>query len=514
MNLFEFSKVIKEKILSYKDKNIIYEEGVVISIKDGVIKVYGIYNVMFGEVIIINENIKAIVQCLKRDTVSAIIIGKYNIVKEGMKVKRTGKLLELPVGKNFLGRVVNGIGVPIDGKGDIKSDEFYLLDKSSPSIIERSSINRPLYTGYKFIDSMIPIGKGQRELIVGDRQTGKTTIALDIIMNQRNKNVKCIYVAIGQKSSTVLNIVQTLIKNNSLNYTVVVLASASDSASLQYLSPYYGCSLGEFFMNNGEDALIIYDDLSKHAIAYRQISLLLEKPPGREAYPGDIFFLHSKLLERSACVNKYYVKEKTFGKIKNKSGSLTAIPIIETQLGDVSSFIPTNVISITDGQIFLESNLFNSGIRPAINIGISVSRIGSSAQTEIMKHFSKKIKMILSQYYELSSFSQFSSELDKATINKINYGKKIIELLKQRKNFPMSISEEIIIFFVIKYNYVKYVDFKKIKLFEFKLIEHFKKNFFSLMKTIETSSFLVSDLKNKIKKVISSFVLNKKHIFN
>lgn len=506
LNYSEISEIIKKRISKFTPVNEIYNEGTIISVSDGIIHICGLSEVMQGEMIELpDDKCYAIALNLEQFSVGAVVMGPYESLKEGMKVKCTGRILEVPVGNGLLGRVINTLGVPIDNKGLLKHDGFSKVETTAPNVIERESIKKPLQTGYKFIDIMIPIGRGQRELIIGDRQTGKSSIAIDTIINQNNSGIKCIYVAIGQKASTIVNVVKKLEENNSLINTIVVVASASESAILQYLAPYSGCTMGEYFRNRGEDALIIYDDLSKQAIAYRQISLLLRRPPGREAYPGDIFYVHSRLLERAANVNKKYVENFTKGKIKGKTGSLTAIPIIETQSGDSSAFIPTNVISITDGQIFLESNLFNSNIRPAINPGISVSRVGSAAQTQIIKKLSKGIRTSLAQYNELAAFSQFSSDLDSITKKQLNNGKKITEFLKQKQYSPMSIAHQAIILFIIEYDFLKIINFDKIFNFENMLINYTNINYINLIKYINLKGLYNNFIKIKFKEILNKF---------
>ncbi|WP_343183552.1 F0F1 ATP synthase subunit alpha [Buchnera aphidicola] len=501
----EISEVIKQRILDFKIKKNIYSEGKILSVMDGIIQISGLYNCMQGELLEISKNIYAIVLNLEKYIVGAIVLGKFENIFEGMRVRCTGHTLKVPVGDNFLGRVVNSLGIPIDGKGKIINDGYLEIENIAPGVIDREFINEPIQTGYLCIDSMIPIGKGQRELIIGDRKTGKTTLAIDTIINQKNFGIKSIYVAIGQKMSTVVNVVKILDENDALENTIIVVASASDSAAFQYLSPYSGCSMGEYFRDKGEDALIVYDDLSKHAISYRQISLLLKRPPGREAYPGDIFYLHSRLLERSSKVNKKYVSNKTNNLVNNKTGSLTALPIVETQLGDISSFIPTNIISITDGQLFLESNLFNSGIRPAVNSGISVSRVGSSAQTHIIKKLSSNIRYILSQYYELESFSKFSSDLDIETKNRLDFGKKIIELLKQKQCKLLSVAEQSILLFSINKKILNNIKIKNILNFKKDIIFFAKKNFSFLINKINKFGKYNKKIKIKLNKLIKQF---------
>ncbi|CAL4317496.1 F0F1 ATP synthase subunit alpha [Buchnera aphidicola] len=508
LNSNEISEIIKKRIEDFNILKKINNEGIITSVSDGIIRIHGITNVMFGEMILIQDNLYALALNLEQDITSAVVLGNYINISEGMRVYSTGKMLEIPVGMHLLGRVINALGEPIDGKGKIISESSFPIEQDAPGVIERISVTEPLYTGYKSIDAMVPIGKGQRELIIGDRQTGKTTLAIDTIINQKNSNVFCIYVAIGQKQSTILNVVQQLEKYQALSNTVIVNASASDAPVMQYLSPYSGCAIGEYFRDRGEDALIVYDDLSKHAIAYRQISLLLHRPPGREAFPGDIFYLHSRLLERSSRINIESVKKRTKGKIHNKTGSLTAIPIIETQSGDVSSFIPTNVISITDGQIFLESNLFNMGIRPAINPGISVSRVGSAAQIEIIKKLSSTIRTSLAQYHELAAFSQFSSDLDDITKKKLNYGHKITEILKQKPHHPMSVAEQAIVFFSAEHGFFEDVDINKISLFEKSLLEYFYHHHKVFMNQLNCLKSYDLNIKKRIKEKIELFKSN------
>ena len=414
----------------------------------------------------------AIALNLERDSVGAVVMGPYADLAEGMKVKCTGRILEVPVGRGLLGRVVNTLGAPIDGKGPLENDGFSAVEAIAPGVIERQSVDQPVQTGYKSVDAMIPIGRGQRELIIGDRQTGKTALAIDAIIDQRDSGIKCVYVAIGQKASTISNVVRKLEEHGALANTIVVVATASESAALQYLAPYAGCAMGEYFRDRGEDALIVYDDLSKQAVAYRQISLLLRRPPGREAFPGDVFYLHSRLLERAARVNAEYVEAFTKGEVKGKTGSLTALPIIETQAGDVSAFVPTNVISITDGQIFLETNLFNAGIRPAVNPGISVSRVGGAAQTKIMKKLSGGIRTALAQYRELAAFSQFASDLDDATRKQLDHGQKVTELLKQKQYAPMSVAQQSLVLFAAERGYLADVELAKIGSFEAALLAY------------------------------------------
>jgi F-type H+-transporting ATPase subunit alpha len=505
INSVEISKIIEKRIMDFKIQKKIYNEGEIISVIDGIIRIYGLCNAMQGEMLSLSKDKYAIALNLEKEIVGAVVLGSFQNIYEGMKVRCTGRILEIPVGNNFLGRIVNALGIPIDGKEPIKNDGYLPIENEAPGVIDREKIDEPIQTGYLSIDSMIPIGKGQRELIIGDRKTGKTSLAIDTIINQKNSGIKSIYVAIGQKISTILNIVKILDHYNVLKNTVIVVASSAESASLQYLSPYSGCSIGEYFRNKGEDALIIYDDLSKHAISYRQISLLLKRPPGREAFPGDIFYLHSRLLERSAKVNKKYVQIHTKNLVLNKTGSLTALPIVETQSGDVSSFIPTNIISITDGQLFLESNLFHAGIRPAVNSGISVSRVGSAAQSQIIKKLSSGIRTTLAQYQELESFSQFSSDLDISTKNQLMIGKKIIELLKQNQYQPLSIGEQAILLFSIEESLLNNIKLKNISSFKDKLLFYMRKNFSMLLKDINKNRIYTLEIKKEFRNLIKKF---------
>ncbi|MGP1947222.1 MAG: F0F1 ATP synthase subunit alpha [Arsenophonus sp. NC-PG7-MAG3] len=505
LNSTEISELIKQRIVQFDIVSKAYNEGTIVSVNDGIIRIYGLSEVMQGEMIALPDNRYAIALNLERDSVGAVVMGPYIDLAEGMKVKCTGRILEVPVGKGLLGRVVNTLGEPIDGKGPVEHDNFSAVEVMAPGVIDRQSVDQPVQTGYKSIDAMIPIGRGQRELIIGDRQTGKTALAIDAIINQRDSEIKCIYVAIGQKASTIANVVRKLEELGALNNTIVVAATASESAALQYLAPYAGCTMGEYFRNRGEDALIIYDDLSKQAVAYRQISLLLRRPPGREAYPGDIFYLHSRLLERAARVNSKYVETFTNGKIKNKTGSLTALPIIETQAGDVSAFVPTNVISITDGQIFLESNLFNEGIRPAVNPGISVSRVGSAAQTKIIKKLSGGIRTALAQYRELAAFSQFSSDLDNATRKQLNYGQKITELLKQKQYTPMSVAQQALSLFAAERGYLEDIELSKIGNFEISLLDYVTREHPILLKEIDQTGKYNDEIETKFNTLLVSF---------
>ena len=466
LNPSEISSVLKEKIagldLSAERRN----EGIVVSVSDGIVRIHGMGDVMYGEVIEFENGTKGMALNLEQDSVGAVVLGDYLEIVEGQKALCTGKVLEVPVGEAMLGRVVNTLGTPIDGKGEIKAENTAPVEVVAPGVIARQSVDQPVQIGLKAVDAMVPIGRGQRELIIGDRQTGKTAVAIDAIINQKGTGIKCIYVAIGQKQSTVANVVRKLEEYGAMEHTIVVSATAADPAPMQYLSAYAGCTMGEYFRDKGEDALIVYDDLSKQAVAYRQVSLLLKRPPGREAYPGDVFYLHSRLLERAARVNAEYVEKITGGKVKGKTGSLTALPIIETLAGDVSAFVPTNVISITDGQIYLETELFNAGVRPAINPGLSVSRVGGSAQTKIMKKLAGGVRTALAQYRELAAFSQFASDLDDATKQQLASGKAFTELLKQKQYAPMSVAQQALSLFAADRGYMTDVEVEKILDFE------------------------------------------------
>ena len=458
----EISDLIKARIEKFQSAAEARNVGTVVSVTDGIVRVHGLADARYGEMLEFSGNTFGLALNLERDSVGAVVLGDYKHISEGEEVKTTGRILEVPVGPELLGRVVDALGKPIDGKGPINAKQKSPLERVAPGVIFRKSVSQPVQTGLKAIDSMVPIGRGQRELIIGDRQTGKTAVAIDTIINQKSTGVKCVYVAIGQKQSSIANVVRKLEEHGAMAHTIVVAASASTPAAMQYLAPYGGCAMGEYFMDNGEDALIIYDDLSKQAVAYRQISLLLRRPPGREAYPGDVFYLHSRLLERSARVNEEYVEKFTKGRVKGKTGSLTALPIIETQAGDVTAFVPTNVISITDGQIFLETDLFNAGIRPAINAGISVSRVGGAAQTNIIKKLGGGVRLALAQYRELAAFSQFASDLDEATRKQLERGQRVTELMKQKQYAPMSVAEMALSLYAGNNGYFDKVDRRKV----------------------------------------------------
>ena len=479
--------ILKSEIENFDFDTRDKEVGTVIWVGDGIVTIYGIDNAMYGEIVVFENGIKGMVQDIRRTEIGCILFGKDTGIKEGTKVTRTGKRAGVPVGEEFLGRIINALGAPIDGKGAIKEADYMPVEQEAPSIADRQSVNEPLQTGILSIDSMFPIGKGQRELIIGDRQTGKTSIALDTIINQRGKDVVCIYVAIGQKASTVAKIVSTLEKNDAMDYTIIVASTASDPAPLQYIAPYAGTSMAEYFMHKGKDVLIVYDDLSKHAVAYRTLSLLLGRSPGREAYPGDVFYLHSRLLERSS-----KLKDSLGG------GSITALPIIETQAGDVSAYIPTNVISISDGQIFLESDLFFSGMRPAVNVGLSVSRVGGAAQTKAMKKATGTVRIDLAQFREMEVFTQFSSDLDENTKEQLTYGKGLMELLKQPLCHPLSMAEQVITLVAATNKLFLNVDIKKVKQTQMDMLAYFKDAEPDVIKEIEEGKVLTDDLKEHI----------------
>lgn len=508
LNSTEISELIKKRIAQFDVVSEARNTGTIVSVSDGIIRIHGLSDVMQGEMIALPGNRYAMALNLERDSVGAVVMGPYADLAEGMEVQCTGRILEVPVGRGLLGRVVNTLGQPIDGKGEIENDGFSPVEVIAPGVIDRRSVDQPVQTGYKAVDSMVPIGRGQRELIIGDRQTGKTALAIDAIINQRNSGIKCIYVAIGQKASTIANVVRKLEEHGALTNTIVVAASASESAALQYLAPYAGCAMGEYFRDRGEDALIVYDDLSKQAVAYRQISLLLRRPPGREAYPGDVFYLHSRLLERASRVNEDYVEKFTKGEVKGKTGSLTALPIIETQAGDVSAFVPTNVISITDGQIFLESNLFNSGIRPAVNPGISVSRVGGSAQTKVIKKLAGGIRTALAQYRELAAFAQFASDLDDATRKQLSHGEKVTELLKQKQFAPLSVAEQAVVLFAVEFGYLDDVELSKIASFETALLDYSNCNHAEFMQELTKTGNYNDEIKDTLKGILDSFKAN------
>ena len=505
LNPAEISGFIQEKIADYDNKVESKAEGTIINLYDGVARIQGLRQAMLGEMIAFPGGVYGLALNLERDSVGVVILGEYDHLSEGDKVTCTGRILEVPIGRELLGRVVNALGQPIDGKGDIKTSETSPIEKIAPGIIERQSVDQPLQTGLKSIDSMVPIGRGQRELIIGDRQTGKTAIAVDAIINQRDTGVKCIYVAIGQKASSIAAVVRKLEEHDALKHTIIVAATASDSAAMQYIAPYAGCAMGEYFRDRGEDALIVYDDLTKQAWAYRQISLLLKRPPGREAYPGDVFYLHSRLLERAARINAEEVERLTNGAVKGTTGSLTALPIIETQAGDVSAFVPTNVISITDGQIFLETDLFNAGIRPAINSGLSVSRVGGAAQTKVIKKLGGGVRLALAQYRELAAFAQFASDLDEATRKQLERGQRVTELMKQRQFNPMSVAEMAVSLFAAENGYLDEIPVEKIQAYEQALLQYMHSDHQPLMDTINSRGVYDDEIQQGLASALNAF---------
>ena len=504
----EISDLIKKKIQGLDLETEARTEGTVVSLKDGIATIYGLSDAMQGEMIEFPGNTYGLALNLERDSVGVVIMGPYEHISEGDTAKCTQRILEVPVGRELLGRVVDALGNPIDGKGDIGCSETSPVEKIAPGVIARKSVDQPVQTGLKSIDSMVPVGRGQRELIIGDRQTGKTAVAVDTIINQKGTGVKCIYVAIGQKASSVAAVIRKLEEHGALEHTIVVSASASDSAALQYIAPYSGCTMGEYFRDLGEDALIIYDDLTKQAWAYRQISLLLRRPPGREAYPGDVFYLHSRLLERASRVSVEHIEKITDGKVKGQTGSLTALPIIETQAGDVSAFVPTNVISITDGQIFLETDLFNSGFRPAINAGLSVSRVGGAAQTKIIKKLGGGIRLALAQYRELAAFAQFASDLDDATRAQLERGQRVMELMKQRQYSPLSISEMGVSLYAAEGGFLDDIELEKVSAFEDALHTFMHSDRGDLMKQIDDTGDYNDEIETSLKESIESFKQN------
>jgi len=505
LNPSEISELIKERIKNFDVKTEASNEGTVVSVTDGIVRIHGLSDVMLGEMIQFPGNTFGMALNLERDSVGAVVLGSYEHISEGDKVQCTGRILEVPVGEALLGRVVDSLGNPIDGKGPIKSTMTSPIEKVAPGVIERKSVDQPVQTGLKSIDSMVPIGRGQRELIIGDRQTGKTAVAVDAIINQKGTGIKCIYVAVGQKASSIANVVHKLEEHGAMEHTIVVAASASDSAALQFIAPYSGCSMGEYFRDIGQDALIIYDDLTKQAWAYRQVSLLLRRPPGREAYPGDVFYLHSRLLERASRINAEYVEQITNGKVKGQTGSLTALPIIETQAGDVSAFVPTNVISITDGQIFLETDLFNAGIRPAINAGLSVSRVGGAAQTKVIKKLGGGVRLNLAQYRELAAFAQFASDLDEATRNQIERGQRVTELMKQKQYSPLTIAEMALSLFAANEGFLDDIAIEKVVDFEAALHAYAKANSADLLKKINETGDYNDEIAGEMKSAIEKF---------
>ena len=510
LNPSEISEIIKGRIEKLDVASQARNEGTIVSVSDGIVRIYGLADVMYGEMIEFPGGVYGMALNLEQDSVGAVVLGEYQGLAEGMNAKCTGRILEVPVGPELLGRVVDALGTPIDGKGPIDAKATDAVEKVAPGVIWRKSVDQPVQTGYKSVDAMIPVGRGQRELIIGDRQIGKTALAVDAIINQKDSGIKCVYVAIGQKQSTIANVVRKLEENGALANTIVVAASASESAALQYLAPYSGCTMGEYFRDRGEDALIVYDDLSKQAVAYRQISLLLRRPPGREAYPGDVFYLHSRLLERASRVSEEYVEKFTNGAVTGKTGSLTALPIIETQAGDVSAFVATNVISITDGQIFLETELFHSGVMPAVNPGISVSRVGGNAQIKAMKKVAGTLKLIYSQYRELQSFAQFGSDLDADTKARLAQGERIVEVLKQNRSAPVAVEKQVAILYATIHDYLVNIKVPAVAEYEKGLYEYLDTDAAgaSVMETIRTTGKLEKDAEEALKGVLSAYTEN------
>ncbi|ANF82820.1 F0F1 ATP synthase subunit alpha [Acinetobacter sp. NCu2D-2] len=505
LNPSEISALIKQRIGDLDTSATAKNEGTIVMVSDGIVRIHGLADAMYGEMIEFDGGLYGMALNLEQDSVGVVVLGNYLSLQEGQKARCTGRVLEVPVGPELLGRVVDALGNPIDGKGPIDAKLTDAVEKVAPGVIWRQSVDQPVQTGYKSVDTMIPVGRGQRELIIGDRQTGKTAMAIDAIIAQKNSGIKCIYVAVGQKQSTIANVVRKLEETGAMAYTTVVAAAAADPAAMLFLAPYAGCTMGEYFRDRGEDALIIYDDLSKQAVAYRQISLLLRRPPGREAYPGDVFYLHSRLLERASRVSADYVEKFTNGEVKGQTGSLTALPIIETQAGDVSAFVPTNVISITDGQIFLETSLFNAGIRPAVNAGISVSRVGGSAQTKIIKKLSGGIRTALAQYRELAAFAQFASDLDEATRKQLEHGQRVTELMKQKQYAPYSIADQAVSIYASNEGYMSDVEVKKIVAFDAALVAYFRSEQAALMQKIDETGAWDKDIEAAFKAGIESF---------
>ena len=505
LNPSEISDIIRNRIENLDVHAEAQNEGTIVGVADGIVRIHGLAEAQFGEMIEFPGGLYGMTMNLERDSVGVVVLGDYENLSEGMTARCTGRILEVPIGRELLGRVVDPLGNPIDGKGPINASETAPIEKVAPGVIARQSVDQPVQIGLKCLDAMVPIGRGQRELIIGDRQIGKTALALDAIINQKDSGIKCVYVAIGQKMSTVANVARTLEEHGAMDNTIIVTASASDPAPMQFIAPYSGCSMGEYFRDIGEDALIIYDDLTKQAWAYRQISLLLKRPPGREAYPGDVFYLHSRLLERAARVNAEYVEKITNGRVKGKTGSLTALPIIETQAGDVSAFVPTNVISITDGQIFLELERFNSGIRPAMSPGISVSRVGGAAQVPFMKKISGGIKLALAQYRELAAFSQFASDLDEATRNQLEHGNRVEELMKQKQYAPMTVAEQGVSLFAVSEGYLEDVEVKKVLDFESALISYMNAEKAEFMQNINETGAYNDEIVEEMRAAIEAF---------
>ena len=508
LNPTEISDLIKQRIENFDAVAEARNEGTVVSVTDGIVRIHGLSDAMQGEMLEFPGETYGMALNLERDSVGAVVLGDYSHLSEGDAVRTTGRILEVPIGEALLGRVVNALGEPIDGKGAIKADVTAPVEKVAPGVIARQSVDQPVQTGLKAVDSMVPVGRGQRELIIGDRQTGKTAVAVDAIINQKGTGIKCIYVAVGQKASSIANVVRKLEEHGALDHTIVVAASAAESAALQFIAPYAGCTMGEFFRDRGEDALIIYDDLSKQAVAYRQVSLLLRRPPGREAFPGDVFYLHSRLLERAARINADEVERLTNGEVKGKTGSLTALPIIETQAGDVSAFVPTNVISITDGQIYLETDLFNAGVRPAINAGLSVSRVGGSAQTKVIKKLGGGIRLALAQYRELAAFAQFASDLDESTRKQLERGQRAMEILKQGQYAPLSVAFMGISLYALNEGYLDELELKQVGNFEGALHQYVANNYADLVKQINETGDYSDEIQSQLKKALDDFKAN------
>ena len=508
LNPSEISDLLKKRIEDLGVSADLRTQGTVISVTDGIVRIHGLFDVMQGEMLEFPGNTYGLAMNLERDSVGAVILGEYTHISEGDTVRTTGRILQVPVGPELIGRVVNALGQPIDGKGPIDAKAYDVVEKIAPGVIERQSVDQPVQTGLKSIDAMVPIGRGRRELIIGDRQTGKTAVALDTIINQKGKNLICVYVAIGQKASTVANVVRQLTEHGAMDYTIVVAATASDTAALQYIAPYAGATMGEYFRDRGQDSLIVYDDLTKQAWAYRQISLLLRRPPGREAYPGDVFYLHSRLLERAARVNAEYVERFTKGEVKGKTGSMTALPIIETQAGDVTAFVPTNVISITDGQIFLETDLFNAGIRPAINPGISVSRVGGAAQTKVIKKLGGGVRLALAQYRELAAFAQFASDLDETTRKELERGRVVTELMKQPQYRPLQVWEEALVLFSVNIGFYDNVAVKDALRVERAMRDFMQEHHADLVGRIEDKKVLDKDDAAALEAAVNEFKKN------
>ncbi len=505
LNPSEISELIKSRIENFEVITEARNTGTIVSLADGIVRVHGLSDAVLGEMLEFPGETYGLALNLERDSVGAVILGEYKHLSEGDTVKTTGRILEVPIGEGLLGRVVNSLGQAIDGKGAIEASETAPIEKVAPGVITRQSVAQPVQTGYKSVDSMVPVGRGQRELIIGDRQTGKTALAIDTIINQKGTGIKCIYVAIGQKASSIANVVRKLEEHGAMDHTIVVAASASESAAMQFIAPYSGCTMGEYFRDRGQDALIIYDDLSKQAVAYRSVSLLLRRPPGREAFPGDVFYLHSRLLERAARVNADYVEAFTNGEVKGKTGSLTALPIIETQAGDVSAFVPTNVISITDGQIFLETDLFNAGIRPAMNAGISVSRVGGAAQTKIIKKLGGGIRLALAQYRELAAFAQFASDLDEATRKQLERGQRVTELMKQKQYAPLSVANMAISLYAADHGYLDDVAVDKVVKFDEDMHRYLASEQQALLDKINEKGDYNEEIESGIKAAIEGF---------